>query len=110
MKITSLDDKIKEIAGRPWHPVEVARTNDQAVRLALFKGEYNWHKHDNEDELFYVVKGEITIQMKPTRKNIILKKGQIAVVPKGTEHRPKSDGAYVLMFESASLRSKGDLK
>ena len=60
----NLKDKIKEINGRPWFPVEIARVNDQVVRMALVKGEYHWHRHANEDELFYVLQGKIIIQMK----------------------------------------------
>jgi mannose-6-phosphate isomerase-like protein (cupin superfamily) len=106
--IIRLKDKIKEIDERPWHPVEVARVNDQVVRMALIKGEYHWHKHTNEDELFYVLKGEMVIQMKDY-PDITLQEGQMAVVPKGVEHCPKSSqDTYVLMFESYALQSKGD--
>jgi len=104
----SLKDKIKEINGRPWYPVEVARVNDQVIRIALYNGEYHWHKHDNEDELFYVLQGQITIQMKDY-PDLILNEGEIAVVPEGVEHCPKSDvESYVLMFEPYELKSKGD--
>jgi len=106
--IINLEDKIKEIGGKPWSPVEVARINDQVVRMALLEGEYHWHKHKNEDELFYVIKGEIVIQLKD-EPNIILNEGQMAVVPKGVEHCPKSlEASYVLMFEPFALKSKGD--
>ena len=104
----NLKDKIKEINGRPWFPVEVARLNNQVVRMALYKGEYHWHKHDNEDEFFYVLQGRITIQMK-NNPDLALNEGEIAVVPKGAEHCPKSDvESYVLMFEPYELKSKGD--
>jgi len=104
----NLKDKIKEINGRPWFPVEVARLNNQVVRMALYKGEYRWHKHDNEDEFFYVLQGRITIQMK-NNPDLALNEGEIAVVPKGAEHCPKSDiESYVLMFEPYELKSKGD--
>ena len=59
----NLEDSIKEIDG-PWSPIEIARVNDQVVRMALLDGEFHWHKHTNEDELFYVYKGSITIQLK----------------------------------------------
>jgi len=62
--IISLKEKLSEIAERPWHPIELAKVNDQVVRMALCIGEYHWHKHTNEDELFYILKGELTIQMK----------------------------------------------
>ena len=104
----NLKDKIKEINGRPWFPVEVARLNNQVVRMALYKGEYHWHKHDNEDEFFYVLQGRITIQIK-NNPDLALNEGEIAVVPKGAEHCPKSDvESYVLMFEPYKLKSKGD--
>jgi len=104
----NLKDKIKEINGRPWFPVEVARLNNQVVRMALYKGEYHWHKHDNEDEFFYVLQGRITIQIK-NNPDLALNEGEIAVVPKGAEHCPKSDvESYVLMFEPYELKSKGD--
>lgn len=106
--IIKLEDKIKEIGGKSWSPVEVARINDQVVRMALLEGEYHWHKHKNEDELFYVIKGEIIIQLKD-EPNITLNEGQMAVVPKGVEHCPKSlQPSYVLMFEPFVLKSKGD--
>ncbi len=104
-----IQQKIKEIAGRPWHPVDVAKVNNQVVRIALFKGEYHWHKHDKDDELFFVVQGKLTIQLKQPHSDIVLKKGEMAVVPKGVEHCPKSTiNTYVLMFEPAALNSKGD--
>ena len=106
--IINLEDKIKEIGGKPWAPVEVARINNQVIRMALLEGEYHWHKHKNEDELFYVIKGEIVIQLK-NEPNITLSEGQMAVVPKGVEHCPKSlQPSYVLMFEPFVLKSKGD--
>lgn len=106
--IIKLEDKIKEIGGKSWSPVEVARINDQVIRMALLEGEYHWHKHKNEDELFYVIKGKIVIQLKD-ESNITLSEGQMAVVPKGVEHWPKSlQPSYVLMFEPFVLKSKGD--
>ncbi|MFW9856730.1 MAG: cupin domain-containing protein [Candidatus Thorarchaeota archaeon] len=106
--ITSLDNIIKEIDGRPWHPIDVAIVNDQVVRMALVKGEYHWHKHNNEDELFYVVRGKMTIRMKDD-VDIKLVTGETVVIPKGVEHCPKSDeDTYVLLFEPMKLKTKGD--
>ncbi|KHO48250.1 MAG: mannose-6-phosphate isomerase [archaeon GW2011_AR5] len=91
---------------KAWTPIDVAKFNDQAVRMALFKGEYHWHVH-KEDELFYVLKGHMTIQTKA--KDIKLAKGEMATVPKGMKHCTKSEkGAYVLMFEPSVLKSKGN--
>jgi mannose-6-phosphate isomerase-like protein (cupin superfamily) len=107
--IISLKEKLSEIAERPWHPIELARVNDQVVRMALCIGEYHWHKHTNEDELFYILKGELTIQMNVPYSNITLHEGELTVVPKGVEHCPKSSQyTYVLMFEPHILKSQGD--
>ena len=103
----ALKDKIEEMT-EPWAPVEVARVNDQVVRIALFDGEYPWHKHAHEDELFYVYKGSIVIKVKG-HSNITLHEGEIAVIPKGVEHSPSSlEPSYVLMFEPQTLKSQGD--
>jgi len=102
-----LEDKIKEI-NKPWTPVDIAVVNDYVVRMALFAGEYHWHKHEQEDELFYVYKGSIVIQIKD-QPGITLHEGEMAVVPKGVEHCPKSlESSYVMMFEPQALKSKGD--
>jgi len=82
--------------------------NDQVVRMALFHGEYHWHKHTNEDELFYVYKGRVVIRMKD-HEDIELSEGEMLVVPKNVEHQPVScKPSYVLMFEPHELTSKGD--
>jgi mannose-6-phosphate isomerase-like protein (cupin superfamily) len=106
---TTIDlEEVIETIDRPWSPVDVARVNDQVLRMALFQGEYHWHRHKNEDELFYVYRGRIVIHMKE-RPDVALEAGQMAVVPKGVEHSPRSpDPSYVLMFEPYVLQSKGD--
>ena len=103
----NIKDKIKELI-KPWSPVEIFKVNDQVVRLALYDGEYPWHKHSNEDELFYVYSGSIVIRAKD-HSDITLHEGEIAMMPKGVEHSPKSlVPSYVLMFEPQALKTKGD--
>lgn len=100
-------EKSKEIK-KPWSPVEILRINDQIVRLALFEGEYHWHKHEKEDELFYVVSGNITIQQKghPDQQ---LNEGDMIVINKGIEYKPISkEKSFIMLFEPLSLDSKGD--
>jgi mannose-6-phosphate isomerase-like protein (cupin superfamily) len=104
----NLERKIRDISGTPWSPIDITRTNDQVVRMALLEGEFHWHKHTNEDELFYVFKGKIIIQLK-NQPNISLREGEMVVIPKGTEHCPKSsEPSYVLLFEPFVLKTKGD--
>jgi len=91
-----------------WSPVDVAYVNDQVVRTALFHGEYHWHKHELEDELFLVYSGAIRIHVKG--EGIIkLSRGQLCVIPKGVEHKPEADEpSIVLLFEPSVLKSRGD--
>ena len=108
ISVISSKDKIKEIGGKAWSPVDVARVNEEVVRLSLLEGEFHWHKHTNEDELFYVVKGKIVIQLKD-QPDITLGEGQMAVIPKGVEHCPKSpEPSYVLLFEPYAIKVRGD--
>jgi mannose-6-phosphate isomerase-like protein (cupin superfamily) len=103
----NLDEKMKEIK-KPWTPIEIALVNDQTVRMALIDGEFHWHKHSNEDELFYVHKGHIIIQLKD-QPDIELKEGEMVVIPKGVEHCPKSVvPSYNLLFEPRALNTRGD--
>ncbi len=93
---------------KPWYPVDITRINDQVIRLAKFDGKFHWHKHTTEDELFYVLKGEINIHLKD-QPNIKLNEGEMVVIPKGIEHCPESEKpSYVLLFEPFNLKSKGD--
>lgn len=103
----NLEDKIKEL-DEPWSPIDIARVNDQVVRMSLLEGEYHWHKHTNEDELFYVHRGSIIIQLKG-QPDVALHEGEMAVIPKGVEHCPKTvEPSYVLVFEPYALQSRGD--
>jgi quercetin dioxygenase-like cupin family protein len=103
----SLEQQVGEIS-EPWSPVTLAVVNDQVVRLARFEGEFHWHKHTEEDELFYVCRGSIVIQLRD-QPDILLHQGEMVVIPKGLEHCPKAEEpAYVLMFEPAALQSRGD--
>lgn len=102
-----IETKCEEI-GEPWSPVDLATVNDQVIRMALFHGEYHWHRHGEEDELFYVYRGEVRIKVKGYR-DVELHSGEMAVIPRNVEHCPVSAGpSYVLMFEPLQLKSKGD--
>ena len=94
-----------------WSPRIVTRVNDYDIRLARFDGEHVWHVHENTDEFFLVLAGEIEIGLRdPDERVVTLARGQVFVVPKGTFHKPSSKaGASVLLVEPAGTLSVGDV-
>ena len=97
---------LDQILKAAWSPIDIATVNDQIIRAACFQGEFHWHSH-KYDEMFFVLKGHIVIDTE--NGPIELKTGQLAVVRKGIEHKPRSDErSIVLMFEPQALVSKGD--
>lgn len=92
-----------------WSPRVVADVNDQSVKLAKLKGEFVWHDHEDEDELFFVVKGSLTIRYRD-REDAILNAGDMHVVPKGVEHNPiAAEECWVMLFEPAETKHTGDV-
>jgi mannose-6-phosphate isomerase-like protein (cupin superfamily) len=90
-----------------WSPEVVAELNGQQVKVAKFKGEFRWHTHAQEDELFLVVRGAVRIELRDT--TVELSEGELFVVPRGVEHRPVAEEeAEVLLFEPATTRQIGD--
>src|SRR5690606_33101583 len=91
-----------------WSPKIVGELNGQYVKLAKFKGEFVWHKHDNEDEMFLVVDGILKIEFRD--KTVTLNKDEFIIVPKGTEHRPIAENeVLVMLFEPATPLNTGDV-
>jgi mannose-6-phosphate isomerase-like protein (cupin superfamily) len=90
-----------------WNPRIVGELNGQHVKLAKFQGEFIWHKHDNEDELFYVLKGEFNMEFRD--KTILVQENEFLIVPKGTEHRPVADNEVtVMLFEPVTTLNTGN--
>ena len=90
-----------------WSPKIVGELNGQHVKLVKFKGEFVWHKHDNEDELFYVVQGSFCMEYRD--KTITVNENEFLIVPKGVEHRPvASEEVSVMLFEPATTLNTGD--
>lgn len=90
-----------------FNPRIAGELNGQQVKLTKFQGEFIWHKHDNEDELFYVLKGEFTMQFRD--KNILIKENEFLIVPKGVEHCPIAEKEVsIMLFEPASTLNTGD--
>jgi mannose-6-phosphate isomerase-like protein (cupin superfamily) len=91
-----------------WSPKVVAELNGQQVKLVKFKGEFLWHQHENEDELFLVVRGRLRMEFRD--RQVWLEPGELIVVPQGIEHRPCADEeAQVLLFEPATTLNTGNI-
>ncbi len=92
-----------------WNPRVVAELNGQQVKLAKLEGEFVWHHHEHEDELFWVIEGELRMELRD--REIVLGPGQLLVVPRGVEHRPVSPrGCQVVLFEPATTLNTGNLR
>ncbi len=92
-----------------WHPHVVGDLNGQQVRLVKFQGEFVWHQHEQEDEMFLVIKG--SFQMEFRDRTIHLTEGEFIIVPRGVEHRPvASEEVHVLLFEPASVVNTGNVQ
>jgi mannose-6-phosphate isomerase-like protein (cupin superfamily) len=94
-----------------YSPRIVGRVNDYDVRIAHTSGEHIWHVHDHTDEFFLVLDGQFDIALRDSEgseRTVSVHKGEIFVVPKGTEHKPSSPGGSILMFEPTGTTSTGD--
>ena len=90
-----------------WSPKIVGELNGQHVKLAKFQGEFVWHKHDNEDEMFLVIEGVLKMELRD--KTIVINKNEFLIVPKGTEHRPVAEKEVsVMLFEPSSTLNTGN--
>ncbi len=92
-----------------WGPKIIGELNGQVVKIAKIKGEFIWHTHENEDELFLVVKGQVLIKMRDG--DIKLNEGELFIVPGGIEHKPVAkEEAHILMFEPQSTLNTGNIR
>ncbi|MBC9712055.1 cupin domain-containing protein [Streptomyces sp. TRM66268-LWL] len=94
-----------------YSPRIVARMNDYDVRIAHTEGEHVWHVHEDTDEFFLVLDGRFDIALRDAdgaESTVVLHKGDVFVVPRGTEHKPSSPGGSILMFEPSGTVSTGD--
>jgi len=107
MKVINLAEKF-DLIGEHWSPRIVGQVNDTVVKLAKLKGEFVWHHHEMEDELFMVIKGRLKIRL--ADGELTLCEGELAVIPHGVEHCPVAeDEVHVLLLESASTVNTGTL-
>jgi mannose-6-phosphate isomerase-like protein (cupin superfamily) len=107
MEKVNIEEKLSQFHDH-WNPKIVGDLNGQHVKLVKFQGEFVWHHHDNEDELFLVVKGRFRMDFRD--RQVWLETGEFLIVPRGAEHRPvANEEAHVLLFESASTLNTGNV-
>jgi mannose-6-phosphate isomerase-like protein (cupin superfamily) len=108
MEKVNIADKFKKIT-EYWKPYIAGELNGQLVKLDKLKGEFVWHHHEHEDELFLVVKGRFRMELRD--RHIWLEEGEFLVVPHGVEHRPVADEeAWIVLFEPATTLNTGNVQ
>ena len=108
MNTVSVKSKF-ELFNDHWSPKIVGELNGQYVKLTKLKGEFIWHQHDHEDELFLVVKGTLRIMLED--RELVLREGELTIIPRGVRHKPIADEeAHVLLFEPKSTLTTGEIQ
>ncbi|GGX12573.1 cupin domain-containing protein [Aquimarina muelleri] len=110
MKAINIHEKFSKF-DKQWHPHRIATVDDNQIYLAKLSGDFIWHSHEDEDELFHVIKG--TLYMKFRDKTVTVQSGEIIVVPKGVEHSPSTknnEEVHVLLFEKLSAKHTGEIQ
>ncbi len=104
----NLQNKYQQI-NEHWSPKIIGELNGQHVKLAKISGEFVWHSHENEDELFMVIKGKLLMDFRDRTE--IVQEGEIIIVPKGVEHRPRTENeeVQIMLFEPASTINTGEV-
>ncbi len=108
MNKINIEEKLSQINDY-WSPRIAGELNGQQVKLVKFKGEFVFHKHDNEDEMFYVLKGSFNMEYRD--KTITINENEFVIVPRGFEHRPvAAEEVSVMLFEPASTLNTGNIE
>jgi len=108
MEVVNINEKFS-LFNEHWSPKIIGQLNGQDVKLAKIEGEFVWHDHKNEDELFYIIKGTLKIEFRD--KMVTLNEGEMLIIPKGIEHKPIADEeVWVLLFEPSNIKHTGDVK
>jgi mannose-6-phosphate isomerase-like protein (cupin superfamily) len=106
MDVVNISQKF-DLFNEYWSPRIVGELNDSYVKLAKLQGEFVWHKHDNEDELFLVVKGRLQIKLR--ERDLWIDAGEMVIIPKGVEHCPVAEQeVHILLLEPKSTLNTGE--
>jgi mannose-6-phosphate isomerase-like protein (cupin superfamily) len=107
MSVINIQEKFK-LFSELWTPKKIGELNGQQILLAKIKGEFIWHAHEHEDELFMIIKGSLMIEFRD--KKIELNEGEIYIIPKGVEHKPiAQEEVHVLLFEPLDIKHTGNV-
>jgi mannose-6-phosphate isomerase-like protein (cupin superfamily) len=107
MQVVNLAEKFS-LFTETWSPKIIGELNGQHVKLARLKGEFVWHSHKDEDEMFLIIQGSLVIQFRD--KTVTLHPGEMIIIPRGVEHNPISDEEVLLMlFEPAQTKHTGEV-
>jgi mannose-6-phosphate isomerase-like protein (cupin superfamily) len=107
MEVININQKFN-LFSEHWTPKKIGELNGQQILLAKIKGEFIWHAHENEDELFMIIKGTLQIEFRD--KTIELNEGEIYIIPKGVEHKPiAKEEVHVLLFEPLDIKHTGNV-
>ena len=107
MKAINISKKFN-LFSEHWTPKKIGELNGQQLLLAKLKGEFIWHTHENEDELFFIIKGCLKIEFRDN--TIELNEGEIFIIPKGVEHKPiAKEEVHVLLFEPLAIKHTGNI-
>ena len=108
MDVINLKEKFAQFDDH-WAPRVVGELNGQHVKIAKVQGEFVWHHHEEEDELFYVVKGQMQLLFRD--REVTLNPGEFCIVPRGVEHKPVAkEEVHLLLFEPASTLNTGNIQ
>lgn len=106
MDKVNLEQKFSKFS-KQWSPKIVGALNGQHVKLAKLEGEFVWHKHDEEGEMFFVIKGSLRMEFRD--QSVMIHEQEFLIVPKGVEHKPVAENeVHVMLFEPASTVNTGD--
>ncbi|WP_457617515.1 cupin domain-containing protein [Lutibacter sp.] len=107
MKPINISKKFK-LFNEHWTPKKIGELNGQQLLLAKIKGEFIWHAHENEDELFFIIKGSLVIEFRD--RKVTLNEGELLIIPKGVEHKPiANEEVHVLLFEPLAIKHTGNI-
>jgi len=108
MEVVNVKEKFGLFSDQ-WSPKIIGQLNGQDVKLAKLKGEFVWHNHKDEDELFYIIKGSLKIDFEDGMRT--LNEGEMLIIPSGVEHKPIADEeVWVMLFEPQAIKHTGEVE